>query len=84
MPPGNAAHGSSVENTLNAGTGSIDSPAVHSFVIHRRGDGALVVRVPSRVGNGSRLPDATFSFRAGDPQYAFWEQQYCRQQSLGG
>jgi hypothetical protein len=40
--------------------------------IQRRHDGALLVRVPSAERNGGRLPDAVFSFRAGDPQYAFW------------
>jgi hypothetical protein len=55
-------------------------PAIHSFIIQRRGDGALVVRVPSRANGANRLPDATFAFRAGDPQYSYWEQQYCQQQ----
>jgi hypothetical protein len=64
---------------LSVAIGSLD-PAVHSFVIQRRGDGALVVRV--RCGQSSaRLPDAVFSFHAGDPQYAFWEDQFSRQQS---
>lgn len=40
--------------------------------IQRRGDGALLVRVPSTGRSGSRLPDAVFSFRIGDPQYSFW------------
>jgi hypothetical protein len=40
--------------------------------IQRRNDGALLVRVPSAQRGGSRLPDAVFSFRIGDPQYSFW------------
>ena len=40
--------------------------------IQRRNDGALLVRVPSTQRGGSRLPDAVFSFRIGDPQYSFW------------
>jgi hypothetical protein len=33
----------------------------------------LVVRVRSE---GGRLPDAVFSFRCGDPQYAYWLARY--------
>ena len=40
--------------------------------IQRRNDGALLVRVPSTGRGASRLPDAVFSFRIGDPQYSFW------------
>jgi hypothetical protein len=44
--------------------------------IQRRSDGALLVRVPSAACGSRRLPDAVFTFRAGDPQYAYWEQQW--------
>lgn len=37
--------------------------------IEKRKDGTLVVRVRSE---HDRLPDAVFSFRCGDPQYAYW------------
>jgi hypothetical protein len=40
--------------------------------IERRDDGAVVVRVKSDGPEGKRLPDAVFSFRCGDPQYAYW------------
>jgi hypothetical protein len=40
--------------------------------IEKRPDGALVVRVQSEGPEGRRLPDAVFSFRCGDPQYAYW------------
>ena len=40
--------------------------------IEKRGDGAVVVRVRSEGPEGARLPDAVFSFRNGDPQYAYW------------
>lgn len=40
--------------------------------IEQRTDGAVVVRVHSAGPEGSRLPDAVFSFRCGDPQYAYW------------
>lgn len=40
--------------------------------IEKRSDGAIVVRVRSDGPEDSRLPDAVFSFRSGDPQYAYW------------
>lgn len=40
--------------------------------IERRRDGSIVVRVKSEDSMGRRLPDAVFSFRCGDPQYAYW------------
>jgi len=46
-----------------------------SLHIERRADGAVLVRVPSRVTDGRALPDAVFAFRAGDPQYAYWDEQ---------
>jgi hypothetical protein len=44
-----------------------------NWEIQRRADGALLVRIRSAVYRGVRLPDAVFSFRAGDPQYELWE-----------
>ena len=44
----------------------------HRLSIEKRGDGAIVVRVRSEGPEESRLPDAVFSFRNGDPQYAYW------------
>jgi hypothetical protein len=40
--------------------------------IEKRSDGAILVRVQSAGAAGERLPDAVFSFRCGDPQYAYW------------
>jgi hypothetical protein len=40
--------------------------------IEKRGDGAILVRVKSAGPEAARLPDAVFSFRCGDPQYAYW------------
>jgi hypothetical protein len=40
--------------------------------IEQRKDGTLVVCVQSEAHGGFRLPDAKFSFRCGDPQYAYW------------
>ncbi len=48
---------------------------LHRLDIERRHDGAVLVRVHSRGDNGRPLPDAVFAFRAGDPQFAFWEEQ---------
>jgi len=42
------------------------------LTVERRGDDMLVVRVRSAGSEEDRLPDAVFSFRCGDPQYAYW------------
>ena len=42
------------------------------LTIEKRSNGALVVRVQSEGPADSRLPDAVFLFRCGDPQYAYW------------
>jgi hypothetical protein len=52
----------------------------NSWDIRRRGDGAVVVRVPSRETDDGRLPDAVFAFRAGDPQYHLWDQRLRQRQ----
>lgn len=48
--------------------------------IERRDDGVLVVRIPSKDRGPLTLPDATFSFRLGDPQYKLWEQRFKEQE----
>ncbi|MBI3839554.1 MAG: hypothetical protein HY288_16665 [Planctomycetia bacterium] len=48
---------------------------LYAWDVERRHDGAVLVRVHSRLTNGRALPDAVFAFRAGDPQFPFWEQQ---------
>lgn len=55
---------------------------VSAWKIDRREDGVLLVRIPSERQNGEALPDAVFSFRAGDPQYKLWEQRYREQASV--
>ena len=52
----------------------------NSWKIERRHDGVILVRVPSENRNGQTLPDAVFSFRAGDPQYKVWEERWEDQQ----
>ena len=52
--------------------------------LERRSDGAILVRVPSRASGNRPLPDAVFAFRAGDPQFAFWEQQFSLVESASG
>lgn len=47
-------------------------PADDAVRIEKRADGAVVVRVRSGGEGESRLPDAVFAFRCGDPQYAYW------------
>ncbi len=46
-----------------------------NWQLELRGDGAVLVRVPSSGTYGRRLPDAVFAFRIGDPQYDFWQRQ---------
>lgn len=46
---------------------------LHSCDVERRADGAVLVRVHSRIVDGRALPDAVFAFRVGDPQYSYWE-----------
>src|SRR5687768_1144024 len=65
---------------LSLVVGSIDLDEL-DLEIERRGDGALLVRVPSNEFDGQRLPDAVFSFRAGDPQFSFWLQRLVEQES---
>jgi hypothetical protein len=52
-----------------------------SMDIERCRDGAVLVRVHSFDRNGRRLPDAVFTFRAGDPQYGYWEEQLLNRQA---
>src|SRR5690606_4251385 len=52
-------------------TSTLEHP--HSCDIERRADGAVLVRVHSRAVDGPALPDAVFAFRAGDPQYSYWD-----------
>ena len=46
-----------------------------SWDVERRNDGAVLVRVHSSDQEGRQLPDAVFTFRLGDPQYTYWDQQ---------
>jgi hypothetical protein len=57
----------------------------HSWILERRQDGAILVRVPSpNLDDAARLPDAVFAFRDGDPQYALWaERLAARESNLG-
>lgn len=51
-------------------------PQWRNWVLERRHDGVILVRVPSnRSRGGEPLPDAVFSFRDGDPQYGLWSQR---------
>ena len=46
------------------------------YTIINRGDGVLVVRVHSQTRQGRRLPDTSFTFKPGDPQYESWQRIY--------
>ena len=41
-----------------------------------RGEGVLVVRVHPQTRQGRKLPDTSFTFKPGDPQYESWRQIY--------
>jgi len=57
---------------------AVDTPSTesNSWDIERRKDGAMIVRVHSTSRDGRSLPDAVFTFRTGDPQFCYWEQQW--------
>jgi len=48
------------------------APEVNSCDVELRRDGTVLVRVHSFGRDGRKLPDAVFTFRAGDPQYNYW------------
>jgi hypothetical protein len=52
------------------------------YLIERRENGVLIVRIPSKRDCANPLPDAVFTFRVGDPQYDYWKRQAARQDSL--
>lgn len=62
-------------NSDGASTSGGGSTSSRSWDIERRRDGALLVRMHSVDRRGRPLPDAVFTFRKGDPQYEYWEQQ---------
>lgn len=45
-----------------------------------RPDGAVLVRVPPA---DPSLADAVFTFRKGDPQYAYWRSRYDLESGVG-
>lgn len=53
------------------------------WLIERRADGVLIVRMLSRRDCANPLPDAVFTFRVGDPQYDYWKRQAAMQDSRG-
>jgi hypothetical protein len=55
---------------------------LHSWHVERRADGAVLVRVRSRVVDGRALPDAVFAFRAGDPQFSYWDAELRTREAL--
>jgi hypothetical protein len=55
-----------------------DRSSLDSWVLEQRPDGTVLVRVPSLFRGERTLPEAVFSFRLGDPQYAYWEGEFLR------
>lgn len=56
------------------------------WILERRPDGAILVRVPSSRPPelGGPLPDAVFSFRDGDPQFGLWSQRLLEREQNAG
>ena len=52
-----------------------------SWLLERRCDGAVLVRIPSRRDQFPPLPDAVFAFRDGDPQFDVWHERLMRQEA---
>ena len=51
-----------------------------SYVVERPNRAVLIVRMRSKPrADGRQLPDASFTFRYGDPQYDLWERRYWEQ-----
>jgi hypothetical protein len=62
-----------------------DNSNWQSWVLERRPDGAILVRVPSSFHDKAhRLPDAVFSFRDGDPQYSLWAERLALREASAG
>ncbi|HEY2881096.1 MAG TPA: hypothetical protein VGJ15_01655 [Pirellulales bacterium] len=57
------------------------STTPESWSVQRRADGAVLVRVASCRERTPPLPDAVFTFRAGDPQFDFWHRQLKMQET---
>ena len=55
-----------------------------SWDVEKREDGAVLVRVHSYDNDGCSLPDAVFAFRAGDPQYTYWEKKLLNRSTIQG
>lgn len=57
---------------------------LENCTLERRSDGAVIVRVHSQRTAAPPLPDAVFSFRAGEPQYDYWEREFRLRTASGG
>jgi hypothetical protein len=60
---------------LSFGSTVISRPALDAWDVQAGGAGSVLVRVHSTPWQGRQLPDAVFTFRPGDPQYEYWQQQ---------
>ena len=70
VPP--LPHAASSRRFLTPVPMDISSIPDDRITIQKRDDGTLLVRIQSAGEERNRLPDAVFSFRCGDPQYAYW------------
>jgi hypothetical protein len=53
-----------------------DNLPAERLSIEKRADGTIVVAVEAAIKGGAALPPARFSFRQGDPQYAYWMRRF--------
>ena len=53
-----------------------DSIPAERLSIEKQSDGTIVVAVEAAGTRGAALPPARFSFREGDPQYAYWARRF--------
>ena len=78
------ARGKPDESCVRRGGRDVDGEmSTESWAVERRSDGAVLVRVPSDRTQGAPLPDAVFAFRAGDPQFTYWDEQLRQREHTG-
>jgi hypothetical protein len=74
MPPvaaGDARREPIADGTM-ADDGRTDAIPADRLSIEKRADGTIVVAVAAAGPRAAALPEARFSVREGDPQYAYW------------
>ncbi len=55
-------------------------PNESTYTIERPTRSVLIVHMNSRPYKGQMLPEASFTFRMGEPQFEIWERRFYEQQ----